>query len=306
MNSENENSPDGLSETPEAVLGHVGDRLRAAREEMRLELSHIAAETRIPVRHLEAIERGDFGALPSRTYAIGFSKTYAHAVGLDREEIAIAVREELGDGSARQSAVSGGMEPGDATKLPSTGLVWFGALAALILAAGAVAFYSTYFGAGTGPAPLIAENSQSGGDDGEGGGGGGGDGAGDGDGDLGVAGGDETLGANGAEAGAAGEAAPGGQVVFTALEDGVWVRFYEDGGERLFEAEMVTGDRFELPADAVEPRINTGRPDALSITIGGTSVPKLADEAITLGDEPVSAAALLARADTPAISPMQQ
>ena len=90
-----------------------------------------------------------------------------------------------------------------------------------------------------------------------------------------------------------------GQVIFTALEDGVWVRFYEDGGERLFEAQMASGDRFELPNDAVEPRINTGRPDAFAITIGGQEVPKLSDEPITMGDTPISAAALLARADNP-------
>ena len=90
-----------------------------------------------------------------------------------------------------------------------------------------------------------------------------------------------------------------GQVVFTALEDGIWVRFYEDGGERLLEKLMSTGERFELPSDASEPRINTGRPDAFAITINGQSVPKLSNEPVTLGDTPISAAALLARAELP-------
>lgn len=261
----------------------VGDRLRAAREERRMELSHIAAETRIPIRHLESIEAGDFDDLPSRTYAIGFSRNYARSVGLDQDAVADQVREELSDEQARGSAMVGGMEPGDPAKLPSAGLAWFGGIAALILAIGSVAFLSSYFGAGSGPAPLTAQNDAMA---------------------------NETAAVQTgerAEAGtnAAASAAPGGrQVVFTALEDGVWVRFYEDGGERLYEAQMESGDSFELPSDAVEPRINTGRPDAFAITIGGREVPKLSDEPVTMGNTPVSAAALLARADTPASQPV--
>lgn len=264
---------------PDSVT--VGSRLRAARQDRRLELSHIAAETRIPIRHLESIEAGDFDDLPSRTYAIGFSRNYARSVGLDQDAVADQVREELSDDQARASAMAGGMEPGDPAKLPSAGLAWFGGIAALILAVGSVAFLSSYFGAGSGPAPLTAQNeaSSAGGA---------------------VAQAGDEADAGGAQTGrtaAANASQSGGQVVFTALEDGVWVRFYEDGGERLYEAQMESGDRFELPADAIEPRINTGRPDAFAITIGGREVPKLADEPVTMGNTPVSASALLARND---------
>lgn len=272
--------PDDL--TP-AEPESVGQRLRVAREAKRLELSHIAAETRIPIRHLEAIEAGEFETLPSRTYAIGFARTYARAVGLDAEEIVEEVREELADGSSRASAMVGGMEPGDPAKLPSAGLAWAGGIAALILAIGSIAFLSTYFGAGTGPAPLVVESEA--------------------DADNAEA---AMAQAEGSAPASAAPAPTGAQVVFTALEDGIWVRFYEDGGERLFEAQMASGDRFELPSDAVEPRINTGRPDAFAITIGGREVPKLADEPVTMGDTPVSAAALLARADAPAAVPAPQ
>ena len=281
MDSELDSTTEELTDPVETGPGTAGERLRAAREEKRLELSHIAAETRIPLRHLAAIENGDFDTLPSRTYAIGFAKNYARAVGLDRDEIAQAVREELAVGNARESATAGGMEPGDPAKLPSAGLAWFGGFAALALVVGVIAFVSTYFGAGADPGSLIAESDEAG-----------------------AVESGEAAAAQGTVSGEATAAiATGGQVVFTALEDGVWVRFYEDGGERLFEAQMASGDRFEVPASAIEPRINTGRPDALSITIGGQSVPKLADEPITLGDTPVSADALLARADIPADEP---
>ena len=276
MDSELDSTTEELSDAAQATAepASAGDRLRAAREAKRLELSHIAAETRIPVRHLEAIENGAFDTLPSRTYAIGFARTYAQSVDLDSQEIAQAVREELADGHDRHSAMAGGMEPGDPAKLPARGLAWFGAFAALVLAAGIIAFASTYFGAGSGPGSLIAQSDQDA---------------------------EEAVAASAASADETASpetvAAVGGQVVFTALEDGVWVRFYEDGGDRLFEDTMESGEQYELPAGATEPRINTGRPDAFSITIGGRSVPKLADEPITMGDTPVSADALLARAD---------
>lgn len=273
MDSETDSTAENGPEIDGGDFGSVGARLLAARKEKRLELSHIAGETRIPIRHLESIEAGRFDALPSRTYAVGFAKSYARALGLDESEIANAVREELADGQARATAMAGGMEPGDPAKLPSAGLAWFGAFAAILFAVGAIFFYNTYFGAGTGPAPLIAEGDEAAGA------------------------GDEALAS--AEAADEGQAAAvtEGQVVFTALEDGVWVRFYEDGGDRLFEDIMESGERFELPADASEPKINTGRPDAFAITIGGQSVPKLAEEPITMGDTPVSASALLARVD---------
>ena len=53
----------------------VGDRLREAREAKGLSIEQVAAETRIHQRHLATLEAGNFGALPSRTYAVGFSRT---------------------------------------------------------------------------------------------------------------------------------------------------------------------------------------------------------------------------------------
>jgi hypothetical protein len=82
----------------------------------------------------------------------------------------------------------------------------------------------------------------------------------------------------------------------TALEGGVWLRIYEEGGARLFERELTRGETVTVPPTATDPRINTGRPDALAITIGGQSVAKLSDRPTTISGVPVSAAALLARA----------
>ena len=73
----------------------VGERLQAARLAAGLELSDIAGRTRVPLRHLEAIERGDYGALPATTYATGFTRAYARALELDDVTLVRDLREEL-------------------------------------------------------------------------------------------------------------------------------------------------------------------------------------------------------------------
>jgi hypothetical protein len=92
-------------------------------------------------------------------------------------------------------------------------------------------------------------------------------------------------------------AVPGGEVVFTANEQ-IWVRFYEQDGAVLLEQEMLQGENFTVPATAVAPRLITARPDALSITIGGRAVPKLAEEQDML-DVPIDAQSLLDRPPAP-------
>ncbi|MEL6878116.1 MAG: helix-turn-helix domain-containing protein [Pseudomonadota bacterium] len=258
----------------ELPLEGVGAKLRRAREEGDLTIAQVSAETRIPERHLEVIEAGNFTALPARTYAIGFSRTYAKMLGLDDVEIADQVRTELNEAEAEREYVPAGMEPGDPAKLPSSGLAWAGVFGAVLLIAGMATFYSTYYSSGAGPASLI-DNSAPPLADGDANGGGG----------------------NGSASQQAGFASSDGQVVFTALEDGVWVKFYDVGGERLFEKQMASGERFEIPSDAQGPQIWTGRPDAFAITIDGRSVPKLAEDDFIMRDVSISAEALLARAE---------
>lgn len=262
MEIEHEDGAGDLRDTP---MAGVGARLRAAREALRLELAHVAAETRIPLRHLEAIEEGNFESLPSRAYAIGFSRTFAKALGLNDAEITDAVRAELADGTMRRNAPSSAMEPGDPGRLPSAGLAWAAAFAALVLMVGAFSYYNAYFGAGTEPGSLLTPAPA--------------------DGAKPVA----------AKTPAAPAPASSGPVVLTALEQGVWLRLYEEGGERLLERTLAAGETVTVPVDAADPRINTGRPDALGITIGGKPVAKLAEKPITISGVAVSAAALNAR-----------
>src|SRR5438046_9662731 len=74
----------------------VGERLRAAREKAKLSLEDVAAQTRIPQRHLASIETGEWDSLPAPTYTIGFAKNYAGVVVLTRADIGEQLREEMG------------------------------------------------------------------------------------------------------------------------------------------------------------------------------------------------------------------
>ncbi len=255
-------------EPPPPFPGGIGGQLRAAREERGLTLDQLAAETRIPQRHLAAIEDGEFAALPARTYAIGFSKTYARAVGLDEGDVAASVRAELDAQELGPRPRPPGFEPGDPARVPSSTLAWLAGAAAVLLFVGGFFFLRPLF-APTAELPSLVEQEEA----------------------------EQAARA----AAAAEEAEPAsaqvasGPVVFTALEEGVWVRFYDADGRRLLEKLMALGERYTVPAEAVGPQLWTGRPDALGITVGGRPVPKLSEDDGVMRDVPVSAEALLAR-----------
>ena len=115
----------------------VGEELKAARARLDMSLSDIAAETRVPIRHLESIERSEFSALPGQTYTVGFARSYARAVALDDVAIVSALRAELSNsGHERYEAPLQNYEPADPARVPSKTLAWTAAaVAALVLAA---------------------------------------------------------------------------------------------------------------------------------------------------------------------------
>jgi cytoskeletal protein RodZ len=252
----------------ELPLEGVGRQLRRAREGKGLSLAQVAADTRISERHLQLIEQDQFSELPARTYAFGFSRTYARAVGLDEAEIVASLRAELDNQTEQRPRYTPAFEPGDPAKAPPSAVVWASAIAVLLLAAGSYAFYARFMAPGADPAPLVAqEDSDTGAD---------------------VA----TLSDAQTTSGASVDGTAPDQVVFTALEDGIWVSFYEAGGRRLQQKLMAMGESFAVPADARDPQIWTGRPDAFAITIGGQEVEPLAEEQVTMRDVPITANAL--------------
>ena len=59
----------------------VSDTLRQERERQGMSRADLSDRTKISERHLIAIDEGDFSAMPSRTYIIGFVRSYANALG---------------------------------------------------------------------------------------------------------------------------------------------------------------------------------------------------------------------------------
>ena len=119
-----------MDETELPEVAPVGEQLRAAREKQGLSLEDVASQTRIPRRHLENLEIGDWSQLPAPTYTIGFAKSYAGAVGLDRAEIGEQLRAEMG-GYRPETASQEVFQPADPARSMPKGLV-FGALVAVV------------------------------------------------------------------------------------------------------------------------------------------------------------------------------
>lgn len=60
-----------------------GGQLRTERVQRGVALAQLSAETKVNVRHLEALERGDFGAMPGGVLRKGMVRAYLRALSLD-------------------------------------------------------------------------------------------------------------------------------------------------------------------------------------------------------------------------------
>jgi cytoskeleton protein RodZ len=248
-----------------------GEVLRDARIAQGLEIADVAARTRIPQRHLEAIEASNYASLPSTTYAIGFAKAYARAVGVDEVTLGAQVRSEVSAMPGREP-VTPIYEADEPSRTPPSGLVWGGALLALLILAGIGLWYGTGIFRGD-SAPTAAE---------------------------------ATAEPQAAPADTATVAVPtpapaptGGQVTLTATDE-VWVRIYDATNNTLLMKTLAPGESYDVPMDANGPMINIGRPDKLDVTVNGSKVAPLGSGKVAIKDVPINAAALLARAAPPA------
>lgn len=262
-----------------AAANPVGDRLKAAREAKGMSLDEVANTTRVPIRHLQHIETGDWDALPAPTYSVGFARSYANAVGLNGVEVATELREQLG--AAARPTMPSYYQAADPSRVPPRSLAIVAGALALLLLFGymiwrstaiddpaldetAIAGVDTPLPEAAAVTPAVAPTSAG-----------------------------QPLGGPSATAG-------GGAVVLTATQD-VWLRVYEaGGGPALFQNMLKAGERYEVPSNAVAPQIRTGRPDALRVTVGATPVPQLGPAERTIADVSLLPADLLARAAAPA------
>lgn len=250
------------------MLGQsVGERLRIAREAKKLSLDDVARLTRIPVRHLEHIEKEEWEALPAITYSVGFARSYANTVDLDGAQIGAEVRQQLGGIRQGNAAAAPFYEPTDPARVPPRSIAIAAAVIAILLV---VAYLVWRSGA-------VGDDSPA----------------------------DVALTETGTPA-ASGPAAPAqpkvqapppadGPVVLTASED-VWLRIDQaGGGSPLYMGTLKSGESYQVPAGAPSPRIRTARANVLKVSVGGAEVAPLGPAETTISNVSLTAADLLAR-----------
>jgi len=222
----------------EAEVPTVGERLRAAREEKGLTLEDVAAQTRIPQRHLASIETAEWDSLPAPTYTLGFAKSYASIVGLDRADIGNQLREEMG-GQRFAATSSDAFEPADPARTMPKGLVLGAILAVIVLIALMSWLNSRSLDQADEPvanAPEVAAPAQP-----------------------------APLQAPAAAV------SPQGPVVLTATAP-AWIQV-TDQGKSLFQGELQAGQTYTVPITATAPVLKAGKPEALTVTVGSTTAP---------------------------------
>ncbi len=77
--------------------GHesVGALLRRTRESFSYDLRFVSDSLRIRYVYLDAIERGQYDALPGPTYAVGFVRSYADFLGLNDDDVVRRFKDEV-------------------------------------------------------------------------------------------------------------------------------------------------------------------------------------------------------------------
>jgi cytoskeletal protein RodZ len=240
---------DEVEATGEAT---VGERLRAAREGQGMSLEDVATRTRIPTRHLESLEAGEWQRLPASTYSMGFAKSYAAAVGLDRVAIGDALRAEMSGYSPRQSSAVEVFEPADPARVMPRWLVLLAVVAVIAVIAGLM---------------FMQNRELSGGDEQA----------------TGAPVADPAATSSTPAAHAAARPAVSGPVVLTANEP-VWVQVGERGGATLFQGELKSGQSYEVPATAKAPVLKTGKPEALRVAVGTADAPPVGTPGQTARD----------------------
>jgi cytoskeletal protein RodZ len=265
--------PEAVDEEPvEAAVPTAGERLRAAREEKGLSLDDIAAQTRIPQRHLESIETAEWENLPAPTYTVGFAKSYASAVGLDRTEIGDQLREEMG-GQRFANAHSEVIEAADPARTMPKWLVVGAVIAVIVLV-----LLMTWVNSRSLEQPGTVSNNAA------------------------TA---APEAAAPAPAAAPQPAPAAGQPVVLTATAPVWFQVSEKGGASLFSGMLQPGQTYAVPASATAPVLKTGKPEALRITVGNQVAPPVGPAAKTVSNVSLLPADLMKgpQSATPAPAP---
>lgn len=79
--------------------GTLGGRLKGARKRKKIPLEQAERITHIRSKYLEALEKDDLNAFPSRIYALGYARRYGDFLGFDTQKIEEDFKAEFGSTS---------------------------------------------------------------------------------------------------------------------------------------------------------------------------------------------------------------
>ena len=96
----------------------VGERLRRARLDAGKTLDQIAADTKIQLWILEAIERDDFSRIPGGVFIRGYLTAVSRAVGLNPSEVLTAYSPEVAPQPAPPPPALPPPDPNEVTRTP--------------------------------------------------------------------------------------------------------------------------------------------------------------------------------------------
>ena len=86
-------------------MKRLGEFLRGERQARGISLQQIAADTRISMKMLQAIEEGDAEQLPAPVLIKGFLRAYAQRIGLDPEDVIVEYQDLIEEVGTRQEAI---------------------------------------------------------------------------------------------------------------------------------------------------------------------------------------------------------
>ena len=250
----------------------VGQQLRAAREKKKLTLDDIAAQTRIPKRHLESLENSEWDLLPAPTYTMGFAKSYASAVGLDRTEIGDQLRAEMG-GQRFTANTTETFEPADPRRTMPKSLV-IGTIVAVVVLIALMSWLNQRSLETTDETSNTAT---------------------------------EQAATAPAAQPAAQPAAPAQNLpVVINATDAAWLQVYEKGGATFFSGILQPGQTFAVPPTSTAPLLKTAKPEALKISVGNQIAPPVGKPAEKISDVSLLSADLLKGGAAAAPAPAPQ
>jgi len=65
----------------------ISDVLRDEREKRKISIEEITEKTRIPLKYIQLLEKGEWEKFPSKVHLLGYMKLYCEYIGLEEKKI---------------------------------------------------------------------------------------------------------------------------------------------------------------------------------------------------------------------------